>query len=105
MNFPNTLKLDSWWSITLWSGVALFTSGLIFNIEIVNRKHLMGLGIGMFIIGLVSFISLSTMVIRERDGQWTGLIPVFNTKSKKAGLYAGCAITVVFGTLLLISLF
>jgi hypothetical protein len=103
MDFLSTLKLDSWWKVVLWCGVALVAAALIFNIEVVNRKHLIGLGLGMFLVGISNFAAIHTIVIRENLGQWTALKPIHNTKTKTV-LYIGWGIIVVFGMLLLCSL-
>lgn len=104
MNFLSTLKLDSWWKVVLWCGVVLVAGALMFNIEVVNRKHLIGLGLGMFLVGISNFAAIHTIVIRENLGQWTTLQPIHNTKTKIV-LYTGWGMIFVFGMLLLYSLF
>ena len=55
MSILNTLKLDSWWKILLWLGVALIFVVFRFAPEFIEKRHLFGLGFGMIIVGLSYF--------------------------------------------------
>lgn len=96
MNILNNLKLDKWWSILLWCGVALFSAGLIFDIQLVERRYLIGLGSGLFIVGITYFKALKTVHIRERDGYFEGQSPILSTLAK-AFVIVGWVIVAYFG--------
>lgn len=101
MSIWNTFKIDSWWKAVLACGIALIAISLMFEIDIVNRKHLLGIGIGMFIIGLSNWICIKTIVSEYGNkGFFTGQIPVHN-KFTKIMQAIGFAISVGFGGLLI----
>lgn len=101
MGICDTFKIDSWWKAVFICGIALFAVSLLFKIELVNRKHLMGIGIGMFIIGLSNWIAQKT-VIREygNHGFFHGQIPIHNTFTTVMQVI-GFLITILFGVLLI----
>jgi hypothetical protein len=102
MNILNTLKLDSWWSVALWCGVALFAVGLIFEIDVVNRKHLIGLGFGMFLMGISCFAALRYLLAPNRAGTACLEGNVVRREGVTALLFGiGALITIVFSALLL----
>ncbi|WP_018109736.1 hypothetical protein [Bacteroides propionicifaciens] len=103
MNLPDAVKLDSWWMIILWLGVAAIASALIFNIDIINRKHLLGLGIGMFIVGITNFSAVKTVIREARQGYWSNEEPK-PSRTQKTGMYIGWILIIFFGALILWSL-
>ena len=101
MRTIDSLKIDEWCKAVLICGVALIAVSLLFDIQIVNRKHLMGIGLGMFIIGIANWMALKT-VIRQYDerGFFHGQIPVHRTFTKIMQAI-GFVIAVGFGILLI----
>lgn len=101
MDILKNLKLDSWWKVVLWCGIALFASALIFNIEIVNRKHLLGLGLGMFLVGVANFAALHSIAVPDefRTGYWTTKKTIHSIRTR-IWLYIGWGLVVIFGSLL-----
>ncbi len=83
MELWDSFKIDSWWKGVLLAGVALIAASLLFEIEFISRKHLMGVGIGMFLVGLANWMALKT-VINEYGGHgfFHGQIPIHNTFTK-----------------------
>ena len=65
MKIDEIIKIDIWWKAVLCIGVALCACVLIFNIDILNRKHLLGLGIGLVMIGISMFMASKILVHRE----------------------------------------
>ena len=55
MDYIKWLNIDHWWKVVLWIGVSLCIISLLFDIDIVSTKHLLGLSIGLIIIGLSMF--------------------------------------------------
>lgn len=106
MRLWDALKIDSWWKCVLTCGVALIAISLLFNIELVNRKHLLGIGIGMFIVGLANWMALKTVVHKDNSiqGFFYGTSPIHNTFTKNMQV-VGCIICVIFGGLLIWALF
>lgn len=101
MKVVDSFKIDEWWKAVLICGIALIAVGLLFEIEILNRKHLIGVGIGMVIIGLSNWICIKT-VVKEygNKGFFTGQLPVHNTYSKIMQAI-GIVISIGFGALLI----
>ena len=84
MGASEFLKINEWWKI-----------------DIVNRKHLMGTGIGMFIIGIANWMALKTIVQQQGlQGFFHGEIPVHNTFTKIMQAI-GFVITIGFGLLII----
>mgnify|MGYP000088384364 CR=1 FL=1 len=57
MKLLENLKLDKWYGIVLYLGVALITASLFFKPEFLNLKHIFGLGIGMIVLGIAHIMS------------------------------------------------
>lgn len=51
------LKLDKWWKAVILIGCSLLSISLIQKVEIVERKHLLGLSIGLILIGFSNWIA------------------------------------------------
>ena len=80
MDYIKWLKIDNWWKAVFWLGVALLAITLVFDIQIVNAKHLMGLSIGLIMIGLSVFGAQRYSVIPapELNGMFEGYITKHN---------------------------
>lgn len=101
MKLNNTLNIDSWWKLLLICGIALVALGLLFKIDIVNRKHLIGLEIGFFIIGIANWMALKTVVQKyNTQGFFYGKTPIHN-KATKAMQMIGHIISAFFICMLL----
>ena len=96
MDILKNLKLDNWWSVMLWCGVALFVSGVLFDIQVIERKHIIGLGVGFFIVGMTYFRSLRYLYKKEIDGYFEGQTPILSTTAKII-VCIGWAIIIFFG--------
>ena len=57
MKFLDAIKLDKWWKLVLYIGIGAVVASLYFQISFIENKHLFGLGIGMFLIGLSLWIA------------------------------------------------
>lgn len=101
MGIIDSFKIDEWWKAVLICGIALIAVSLLFEIEIVDRKHLMGVGIGMFIIGIANWIALKTIVQQYGvQGFFHGQVP-FHTTFTKAMQAIGFVIATVFSVLII----
>ncbi|MFV0587403.1 hypothetical protein [Bacteroides reticulotermitis] len=102
MELMNSLKIDEWWKAVLVTGAALIAISLLFRIDIVNRKHLLGIGVGMFIIGISNWMCIRTVIHSRPDlgGNFSGLMPIHNGFTKWLQR-TGFIITVVFAGLLI----
>lgn len=52
------IKIDVWWKLVLVLGLIFCVGAVVFEIDTVNPKHLLGLGLGMIIVGISYWISL-----------------------------------------------
>ncbi|TWV64056.1 hypothetical protein [Parabacteroides distasonis] len=52
MDWGNLLKIDYWWKLVLLCGILLSGSSMIFDIQFIERRYVLGLGIGMTLIGI-----------------------------------------------------
>ena len=57
MNIFQNLKLNTWYGIVLYVGILLIGSSLFFKIDFIEEKHLFGLGLGFFLIGISFFMA------------------------------------------------
>lgn len=92
-------KVDTWWKALLLAGVVLIVVSLTFKIEIVDRRHLLGLGIGMSIIGFSNWIAVKTVIHEYGSGIFHGPVPIHNvfTSTMQA---IGVALSVLFLSLI-----
>lgn len=100
MDISGIFKLDDWWKVIMFIGVILCAVGLIFNIEIVSPKHLIGLGFGFFLIGLAYFIARKYINWVEYGGMFTKQIISHNIATRII-LTIGIIISILFGALLI----
>ena len=52
MSSLEKILIERWYNIILLLGVGLVGSSFMFEINFLNRKHLIGLGIGLILIGI-----------------------------------------------------
>ena len=52
MELGNLFKVDHWWKLVLLCGILLAASSLIFDIRFIERRYVLGLGLGMALIGI-----------------------------------------------------
>lgn len=52
MGNESFFKIDIWWKAVLYLGILSVAGAILFNITLIERKYLFGLGIGMIMIGL-----------------------------------------------------
>lgn len=57
MDFLEKIKLDRWFGIVLYLGVGLLGITFFTKPEFVEKKHLLGLGLGCILIGISYFIA------------------------------------------------
>ena len=66
------LGLNLWWNLLVLVGIGLVVLTLTYeSIEIVNRKHLFGLGIGFFLTGFSHIVAFKNITIPGNGGYWT----------------------------------
>ncbi len=68
-------KIDTWYKALLLVGLSAVFASLTTTAEFVRADALFTFGFSMAAIGMIVWVGQKTMVIRERDGIWTG--PVF----------------------------
>ncbi|MFC5193631.1 hypothetical protein ACFPIK_17795 [Algoriphagus aquatilis] len=100
--FFENLSLKLWWNWLTFLGVGLFAFVFIYRneIDIVERKHLLGLSIGMFIVGFSHIIAFKSITIFDNGGYWSTKEIVHNTFTKVLFLI-GLVISIVFLSLIL----
>lgn len=52
MDIGNMFKIDVWWKFVLIVGVLLAAAAFMLNIEFIERRYVLGLGIGLVLIGI-----------------------------------------------------
>lgn len=52
MNFGSLFKIDYWWKLVLLCGILLTASSMMFDIQFIERRYVLGLGLGMVLIGI-----------------------------------------------------
>nr|WP_181716106.1 hypothetical protein [Flavobacterium sp.]QJS06630.1 hypothetical protein [Flavobacterium sp.] len=67
MNF-NLFKIDTWWKAVFILGIIACVGASTTSIEFLERKHLMGFGIGMILIGISHWIAWKTINSFEQGG-------------------------------------
>lgn len=105
MDYIKWLKIDNWWKAVFWLGVALLAIALVFDIQIVNAKYIMGLSIGLIMIGLSVFGAQRYSVIPapELNGMFEGYITRHNCFTLCV-LIIGFVLSLLFLTLIIINL-
>jgi len=100
MEFLNNIKLNIWWKVMVVLGIIMFFSGIYLDTPIVPGKHIAGLGMGFFIIGMTNWAALKHISAFVSGGMLqtkrTVLEPVHRFL-----LAIGWLITALFGTLIL----
>lgn len=100
MKLLDSLKLDSWWAILLYLGIALLMVSLITNVEFIEKKHLFGLGLGVFLIGFSYKMAEKYLNMREPGGILSTKI-IKHTFPTIVLLILGLGLTVIFGGLII----
>jgi hypothetical protein len=103
MKFIKIFKIDTWWKFILLCGIALLAGALICEIHIVNPRYLLGLGLGMFCIG-ISFFMAQRTTVAPHLGMIATIKKIKHTGLTKAVLYIGTALVGLFFILLVIEL-
>tara|TARA_R110000751_G_scaffold233433_1_gene334251 strand:- start:164 stop:472 length:309 start_codon:yes stop_codon:yes gene_type:complete len=93
------LKLDRWYGIVLYLGVALIAASLLFKPKFIEQKHVFGLGIGMIIIGIAYIMSEKYWNKLAIDGMLSTKINKHSFITKTM-IVIGLALVVLFGFLL-----
>ena len=103
MDYIKWLSIDHWWKVVLWIGVSLCIISLLFDIDIVSTKHLLGLSIGLIIIGLSMFGAQVNCVQLKLHGYAQGHITRHNTITRICLIF-GVILTVLFLVLIILRL-
>jgi len=105
MDYIKWLNIDNWWKVVLWLGVSLCIISLLFDIDIVSTKHLLGLSIGLIIIGLSMFGAQVNCVqlMPKLHGYAQGHITRHNAITRIC-LIVGVILTVLFLVLIILRL-
>jgi hypothetical protein len=105
MDYIKWLNIDNWWKVVLWLGVSLCIISLLFDIDIVSTKHLLGLSIDLIIIGLSMFGAQVNCVqlMPELHGYAQGHITRHNTITRICLIF-GVILTVLFLVLIILRL-
>ena len=100
MKILDNLKLDTWWAIVLYSGIALIATALLIKVDFIEAKHLFGLGLGMFLVGLSFKMANKTATTFTHGGMLSTKITQHNVISIII-LIIGLIITGIFGYLVI----
>lgn len=52
MDLGQLFKVDYWWKLVLLCGILLSAAAMIFDIQFIERRYVLGLGLGMTFIGI-----------------------------------------------------
>jgi hypothetical protein len=100
MSSLEKILIERWYNIILLLGVGLVGSSFMFDINFLNKKHLIGLGIGMILVGLSLNIARKYFYTRYSNGlmQEERIVHTWYTKLM---LIDGVIIIAIFLTLLI----
>ena len=111
MNFLNNLlKLGKWYAIVLYVGIGFMFASIYFKINFIEEKHLFGLGVGMFMIGISFFKAEKGKSAIKPPNAYTGGALLFSWKEirhnpvTKFLLIIGVLLCFPFGFLIIKSL-
>lgn len=101
-DFFENLSLKYWWNWLAYLGVGLFVFVFIYGkeIDLIERKHLLGLSIGMFLVGFSHIIAFKNFTIPQHGGFWSGK-DIFHNTFTRILFGVGLIITGVFLFLIL----
>ena len=103
MELGTLFKLDHWWKLVLLCGILLSASSMMFDIQFIERRYILGLGLGMALIGIGYWIA------KKRAHHWAdgGIYSwdVFeHNKATKTIIGSGVLISIYFFIRILILL-
>ena len=52
MDLGQLFKVDYWWKLVLLCGILLSAAAMIFDIQFIERRYVLGLGLGLTFIGI-----------------------------------------------------
>lgn len=52
MKLESPFKIDHWWKLVLVCGILLSASAMMFDIQFIERRYILGLGLGMVLVGI-----------------------------------------------------
>lgn len=82
MEFGQLFKIDYWWKLVLLCGIMLSGSALVFDIQFIERRYILGLGIGMIFIGIGYWMSKQVAHKWADGGMYHWDIFVHNWKTR-----------------------
>ena len=97
------LKIDYWWKAILIIGCLLAAAALVFDIQFIERRYVLGLGIGLILIGIAYWKARKRANKHVGDGILSWDVLVFDTAAKIMRII-GVIISVFFLIRLLIVL-
>lgn len=83
MDIGNIFKVDHWSKFVLFCGILFSAAAFFFDIQFVNPKYLLGLGIGLILIG-IGYWMAKNIAHQWGDGgmyQWPVYIHNWTTRS------------------------
>lgn len=82
--FFEIISLKFWWNWLAYLGVGLFIFVFLYGkeIDLVDRKHLLGLSIGLFLTGFSHIVAFKSVMIPDNGGYWSGRDIVHNLFTK-----------------------
>jgi hypothetical protein len=104
MDFLKLFKLDQLWKVVFWLGVSLFITGITIKIEVVNPKHLIGIGIGLILAGGACFAA-NKHVSRFMPDGILSTEKIIHNRPTLIFFITGTLIAFIFFILLIINLF
>lgn len=103
MDIFKNLGLDHWWNILIYVGTLLIAATFFVDITFLVNKHLFGLGLGLFLIGLSNNIAFKHITIPAYGGYWQTKKIIHNWITRLL-LFLGAIITIFFFVLIIIKL-
>lgn len=67
----NTKIIEEWWEIVTVIGAGFFLCSLFFDTQMINLKHVAGLGIGLITLGVSCWVSARDEYIQAPGGFFT----------------------------------
>lgn len=110
MDIFQNLKLDKWYGVVLYLGILLSAAALFTQETFVERKHLLGLGLGAILLGVSYWAAEKDRSASKPANAYTGGAAILSWKEIRHSpitfliLLVGFGLVGVFGYLIIRSL-
>ncbi|HOF50511.1 MAG TPA: hypothetical protein PLH22_02415 [Candidatus Colwellbacteria bacterium] len=111
MELLKNLKLNDWWSLSVYIGLLGIVGSFFIRTDFVDSKNIFGFSFGLLIIGLSTLSAIKTDFQFKPANAYTGGAGMFQRKEIRHGLISGpfliigMILAVIFSFKIIIGLF